>query len=65
MAYYDKTASDSLKAKFSDLAKPTGADFSSLIDYIDAGLKAIDNQTSTTTTTIAPTTTTTSTTTSK
>ena len=50
MAYYDKAASDALKAKFADLAKPTGEDFSSLVDYIDAGLKALDNQTSTTTT---------------
>lgn len=64
MAYYDKAASDALKAKFSDLAKPTGADFSSLVDYIDSGLKALDDQTTTTTTTtVAPTTT--STTTSK
>lgn len=64
MTYYDKASSDALKAKFSDLAKPTGADFSSLVDYIDSGLKALDDQT-TTTTTVAPTTTTTSTTTSK
>lgn len=51
MAYYDKATSDELKDKFSDFAKPTGADFSSLIDYIDAGLKALDNQTTTTTST--------------
>ena len=63
MAYYDKATSDELKDKFKDLAKPTGADFSSLVDYIDSGLKALDDQTTTSTTTVAPTTT--STTTSK
>ena len=62
MTYYDKETSDELKARFADLTKPTGSDFSSLVDYIDSGLKALDNQT-TTTTTVAPTTTTTSTTT--
>lgn len=33
MTYYDKATIDELKDKFKDLAKPTGADFSGLIDY--------------------------------
>lgn len=68
MSFYNKTDSDALKAKFADLSKPTGADFASLIDYIDSALKGLDGETTTTTTsstTVAPTTTTTSSTTTK
>jgi len=60
LSYYDKSKSDELKAKFADLTKPTGADFASLVDYVDVALQALDSQ-STTTTTVAPTTTTTTT----
>jgi len=43
MAYYDKATSDELKDKFKDLAKPTGADFSGLVDYFNKGLQGMDD----------------------
>lgn len=42
MTYYDKATSDELKDKFKDLSKPTGADFSGLIDYFNNGLQGMD-----------------------
>lgn len=43
MAYYDKATSDELKDKFKDLAVPTGADYSGLIDYFNKGLQGMDD----------------------
>ena len=43
MAFYNKTDSDALKTKFADLSRPTGADFSALVDHVDSALKGLDD----------------------